>query len=268
MELKKDDLIELKQSVLDIANNDDKSRIILAGNKPILLATTIFTNFDSEEYENRFYAFFQDNAYHTSLLDCFIYTLYKELGVYGVIDYISMREAKKDIRGYKKESRYYYDPEFRRLLTDASIDALYSLNIGRFIANRAQDVLNIHELNSSFSYCGLTGVSKHLIDLLDRDEIKHHSMFGGTSIDEFKKLKINFTDDTIKYNSCLKIGKVKNKQVDRKNLWPRTLDISLNGDKDYIEFYSIFIEYLEWALNELETKGPNEAMAPMRKLNN
>lgn len=267
MGLKKEDLVELKQDILKQSDNGKKSRIVLTGDKPIMLATTIFTETEDADYESRFYEFFKNNGISVSLLDSFIYTLYLELGVYGVIDYIPMSEAKKDILNYKQVRRYYYDQEFKRLLESAKIDALYSLNNGRFIANEKSDNLGIHELNSSFSFMGLTGVTKGLTDLLDEWEIKYHSMYGGgIDNEEFRKLKLSFTDDTIRFNHLLKIGKVKNKQLERKNMWPRMLDISMNDNMPLNEFYKVFIEYLEWALNELATKGTYEAMEPMRKL--
>lgn len=267
MEIKKEDLVALKQDVLKQSDNGKMNRIILSGDKPILLTTTIFTDSDGEDYSSSFYRFFQNNAYSTSLLDCAIYALYKELGVYGLIDYIPMDMVKKDIITYKQIIRYYYDKDFRKLLERGSIDALYSINNGRFIANAKSDNLGVHELDNSFSFCGLTGTSKGLTDILDREEIKYHSMYGGgLDPDELKKLKLYFTDDTIKFNQMLKIGKVRNKPLERKNMWPRTLDISLNDNIELNEFYRVFVEYLEWALRELETKGTYDAMSPMRKL--
>ena len=268
MELRKENLVDLKQEVLKQSNNGEKSRIILTGDKPILLATTVFMGSDTSEYNNHFYEFFQKNGIHSSLLDSFIYTLFKDLGVYGVIDYIPMEEVKKDVRAYKQESRLFFDQEFRNLLVSANIDALYSLNNGRFIANRSVDNLNIHELNNSFSFCGLTGTTKGLTNLLDKASINYHCMYGGgLDIRELKALNYYFTDDTIRYNKLLNIGKVRNKPLERKNMLPRSLDISLNDNMELTEFYNIFIEYLEWALNELERKGTYEAMSPMRKLN-
>ena len=43
MGLKKEDLVELKQDILKQSDNGKKSRIVLTGDKPIMLATTIFT---------------------------------------------------------------------------------------------------------------------------------------------------------------------------------------------------------------------------------
>lgn len=267
MELKKEDLINLRQEVLDNDNENGKSRLVLTGDKPILLTTTIFTDTDSEEYKSDFYNFFKNNGLSISLLDSFIYSIYRDLGVYGVIDYVPMSEAKKDILSYKQVRRYYFDQEFKRLLEKAKIDCLYSLNNGRFIANSIVDNLGIHELNSSFSFMGLTGISKGLTDLLDEWEIKYHSMYGGgIDNEEFRKLKLFFTDDTIKFNRLLKIGKLKNKQLERKNMWPRMLDISINDNISLSEFYKVYIEYLEWALSELQTKGTYDAMSPMRRL--
>lgn len=267
MELKKEDFISLRQELLNIVDESIKSRLILTGDKPILLTTTIFIDSDSEEYKSNFYKFFKDNGIHNSLLDSFIYLIYRIYGVYGVVDYVPMSDARKDMLSYKQVRRYYYDKEFKKLLEDAKIDSIYSLNYGRFIANSAVDHFGIHELNSSFSFMGLTGVSKGLTDILDEYEIQYHSMYGGgIDNEEFKRLKLFFTDDTIKYNHLLKIGKIRNRELDRKNMWPRMLDISINDNISLNEFYKLFIEYLEWALSELQTKGTYDAMSPMRKL--
>ncbi len=272
MEMRKENLIDLKHEAFNLSNNETIDRIILEGKKPILLATTVFTETnktDKDLFESSLYSFYKKNSFQETSLDDFIYSLYNELGVYGVIEYIPMSIAEKDLSFYEKVSRYYYNDDFRALIEKFNIDAFYSLNNGKFIVNREVDNLDVHEHNSSFAFYGLTGAAKGLTKLLDDAHLKFSTSYGGPlGKDEFEKLGLYFTDDVIRYYGNLNIGEVRNKPLERKNMWPRTLDISLNDNLDLEEFYKVFYEYLEWVLNELAVKGTYEAMAPMRKLKN
>lgn len=144
--------------------------------------------------------------------------------------------------------------------------AFLSFRVGETITD---DKASIHEYISSFSFQGLTGISTELTKRFDSLEIKNHMSFGGgPSAKEYKEEGYDFTDDTILYNDFTKLGIIKNKELRREKVWPRTVQIGMakeEGTSVIEEIGNILPEYFAWIEQELKEKGEYQAMFPMAR---
>lgn len=265
MKLVKDELMELRKDCVDLKKLDKEKKIVLEGEKPILLSATMFVG-DKQRYQSSFYDFMNKNNVDSSFLDMYIYKLYKEYGISGVIDYIPMEEACEHVMDFRNRTNCYYDSELRNLINKLEIDALIFLNYERFMINKKIDKACLFEQNSSFSYAGITGFTSNLACMLEKKGFDLHMMYGGLEPKQFKKLGIEFTKDVLEYITFVSLGCPRKDNPDRDKLWPRTMDLSLMSSIDFAEFSKIFEEYLVWVNEEIKTKGTFDAMSPMRKL--
>lgn len=256
-------LYNAKEECLKLQKNKD--RIILPGKSPILLTTKLFKNEYNAKNAFLMPSLVLDNNINNSYLDALILYLNNEYGVNGIIDYIISTDYLPDDSRNFSVDKYYSDEEVRNIILNRNIQAFFSFKVGNTIANEA---LEINEKMSSYSYMGLTGISEELSNLLNKYNYANHKGFGGQFNDnEFYKLGYEFTDDTISYNDMLFIGKVKNKELSKDKIWPRTVELTFKSEDDYYNLErigAILIKYFSWVEQELKEKGSKDAMSPMK----
>lgn len=258
------DLYKAKEKCLELKKKN--KRLILKGNNPILLNTTLFEeNTNTIDFINRTRYDFYWNSENISYLDALVMYLHEKYQVHGMIDYVDTIRDFGDVRRKITMGKYYSDSIVKEYIAKENVMAFLSLRVGETIAD---DKASIHEYISSFSFQGLTGISTELAEKMDMLGIKNHMMFGGgPSASEYKKEGYDFTDDTILYNNFTKLGITKNKELRRKKIWPRTVQIGMakeEGTSVIEEIGSILPEYFTWIEQELKEKGEYQAMSPMQ----
>lgn len=262
------ELYELKEKCLDLYKNNEK--LVLKGNCPILVTTTLFIPLNGKKDLNNERMLKSEkilnNYFLSSYLDSLILYLNEKCLVHGIIDYVPIKEDLRYDYEQVMTNRLYSDKFLKEYIKENGIEAIYSLTIGNTIAD---DMASISEKISSYSFMGLTGISIELANRFDNDKITNHMGFGGSiSCDEFKKQGYEFTDDTILFNTFLKIGVVKNKNLEQEKSWPRTVEIGFKEDDDTYNIERIgktLQDYFSWVNKELQEKGRFNAMAPMKQ---
>lgn len=258
------DLYKAKEKCLELKKKN--KRLILKGNNHILLSTTLFEeNTNTIDFINRTRYDFYWNSENISYLDALVMYLHEKYRVHGMIDYVDIIRDYGDVRRKIFIEKYYSDTAVKEYISKENIMAFISLRVGETILN---DKASIHENISSFSFMGLTGISTHLAEKLDRAGIKNHMTFGGgPSAKEYKEEGYSFTDDIILYYDFTKLDTVKNKDLTRDEVWPRTIQIGIAKEEDTSvikEIGSLLPEYFAWIEQELTAKGEYQAMSPMQ----
>lgn len=263
------DLYSAKEKCIELSKTN--KRLILSGNSPILLTTTILTA-DIDNFQNNYDKYSNFNGISTnymgsSYLDSIIMYLNKELGVQGIIDYLPVEDDILDIYEQLSINRRYFDDEIKKYLQSNNIQALFSFKNGKTLAN--EDVV-LTEKISSFSFMGITGITKELSKRVLDAELSCHTAFGGAINDRmFQRLGYEFTDDVIAYNNILNLGAIKGEELNPIKIWPRTVEFTIkNEDDTYIleKIGSVLIDYFEWIEDELKEKGQYNAMSPMKAM--
>lgn len=253
------DLYKAKEICLNLQNSCD--RLILKGNSPILLTTNVLKeNVENSQNIHNFIAA-SANSIDNSYLDALIFCLNHKLGVHGIIDYSPSEEDIINILEQISANRLYFDKELKRYLENNNIQALFSTKLGNTTAN--EDII-ITEKISSFSFMGMTGITKELSNRLKKVGISNHIAFGG-AIDNklFHELGYDFTDDTIAYNNILNIGTVKGKALNSDKIWPRTVELAIKQEDDTYNLEKlshILIEYFDWIEIELKEESVKKSV--------
>lgn len=261
------DLYKTKEKCMNLQATN--SRLVLKGNNPILLTTTLLkTNQkDSKSFYNmlEFSTIAQNNSLSSSYLDALIMHLNEKCGVNGIIDYLPVVDNFPAIAKQVNISRKYTDQKIRKIILDENIQVLINLKIGDVIKGEAASVT---EKISSYSYMGLTGVSTELSKRLEENSLKNHLGYGGRpDAYEFEEIGYKYTDATISYNDKLFIGQVKGHALSKKEIWPRSIELDFvqEDDTNSIEkIGDVLIDYFTWIEKELEVKGSDAAMEPMQ----
>lgn len=262
------ELHKAKEKCLEIYNNN-KRRLILKGNNHILVTTTILTEDirnpkkSQETFSN--FKVASENFIDNSYLDAFTMCLNQQAGVHAIIDYIPVEEDILAILEQISINKRYFDDEIRKYLIESNIGALFSIKTGDIIAG--EKIITTEKI-SSFSFMGITGITKELSNRLHNANIPNHTAFGGAINNiHFKELGYDFTDDTISYNSLLNIGVLKGKSLAADKIWPRTIELGIqaeNNTNNLERIGKVLIDYFAWIEKELEEKGPFNAMSPMK----
>lgn len=262
------DLYQAKEKCLELQATN--SRLVLKGNNPILLTTTVLKE-NLEESKN-FYNMLEtttlakNNSLSNSYLDALIIYLSENYGVNGIIDYLPVADNLVSIAKQINISKRYSDQEIRKIMFDRNIQVLINFKIGDVIKG---DSASITEKISSYSYMGLTGISIELAKKLKENSLQNHLGFGGSpNAYEFEKLGYKYTDDTITYNDKLFIGQIKGHSLSKKEIWPRSVELDFAQEDDTYNLEQIgdvLIDYFAWILEELKEKGTADAMSPMQQ---
>lgn len=260
------DLYQAKEKCLELQATN--SRLVLKGNSPILLATTLLK--DNPEDSKNFYNMLEistlarNNSIDYSFLDALVICLNEKCGVNAIIDYLPVTDNPFTIINQLDVIRNYNDEETKRIILSNNIQVFLNLKIEDMV----KDIVTIAEKISSYSYMGLTGISKELSKRFKESGISNCMMFGGSpSAYEFEEIGYKYTDDTIAYNNNLYIGKAKGQSLTKNEIWPRSIELSfgLEDDTNNLEIVSeVLIDYFAWIEKELKEKGPANAMSPMQ----
>lgn len=261
------DLNKTKEKCIEIYNNN--RRLILKGNNPILVTTTILTEDiikprkSHETFSN--FKVASENFIDHSYLDAFTMCLNQQAGVHAIIDYIPVEEDILAVLEQISINKRYFDAEIREYLIDNNIGALFSIKTGDTIAG---EKIIATEKISSFSFMGITGITKELADRLHNANITNHTAFGGAINNiHFKELGYDFTDDTISYNNLFNIGVLKGKSLTADKIWPRTVELGIQAEdntNNLERIGEVLIDYFTWIEKELKEKGTFNAMSPMK----
>lgn len=242
----------------------DQSKIVLKGNCPVLLTTCLFDRgFMGPKQLNRLLlhdSFLYDNYSSCSNLDGLLYVLNEQCGVHSIIEY---PELTYDIRTNKKRAsveQYYSNDWMQKYLKENKIDALVQIMNGVMVPSENVDIT---EYNSSFSFTGMTGISRKFCEFRDKQFLSGHEAFMGCP-EEFKENGYDFTDDTIAHNQRFSIGVLKNQLLSREQMWPRTVKVGISPETKLETVANVLVDYLEWMKQELHEKGPYQAMEPMK----
>lgn len=260
------ELYQAKEKCLELQKSNN--RLILKGNKPILLTTTLLMNDVGNKEEFDMFEMFPltaKNSISRSYLDSLVFYLNEKYGINGIIDYQQVEDDLFKAVNQLSAHKLYSDETIRNFIQDENIQALLSLEVGR---TTASDQATLAEKMSSYSFMGLTGVTIELSNRLKEASIPNHMQFGGSfSAKDFKELGYDFTDDTIAYNDFLSLGIIKCQQLPKEKVWPRTVEISVKSEEDTYTLErlgGVLIEYFNWIEQELKEKGPANAMSPMK----
>lgn len=261
------DLYQAKEKCLELETTN--SRLVLKGNSPILLTTTLLKNNpeDSKYFYNmlEMSALARNNSISSSYLDALIMYLNENFGINGVIDYLPVADNLVSIAKQIFMSKNYSDQEIRKIILDKNIHALINFKMGDVIKGEAA---SLTEKISSYSYMGLTGISTELAKRLVENGLQNHMGFGGSpNAYEFEEMGYKYTDDTITYNDKLFIGQIKGHALSQKEIWPRSIELNFAHEEDTYNLEQIgevLIDYFTWIEQELKEKGPANAMSPMQ----
>ncbi len=257
------ELYQAKNKCLELYSDDSTKRLVLNGNSPILLTATILEPNNNDMFEA--YSTVSKNSINSSYLDALIMYLHDCYGLNGIIDYLPVENHIIKVASMLSVNRKYNDKEIQNYIYNNNIHALYSLVYGGVVNN---DSASINEKTSSYSFMGLTGISKELSKRLETNNLHNHMNFGGClSATEFNKLGYDFTDDNIAYNDFINIGTAKETPLSQEKTWPRTVELGLKTEEDTYNLERVggtLIDYFAWVEKELKEKGREYAMSPMR----
>lgn len=261
------DLYQAKEKCLELETTN--SRLILKGNSPILLTTTLLKN--NPEDSKYFYNMLEmldlarNNSISSSYLDALIMYLNENFGINGVIDYLPAADNLVSIAKQIFMGKNYSDQEIRKIILDKNIHTLINFKMGDVIKGEGA---SLTEKISSYSYMGLTGISTELAKRLEENGLQNHMEFGGSpNAYEFEEMGYKYTDDTITYNDKLFIGQIKGDALSQKEIWPRSIELNFAHEDDTYNLKQIgevLIDYFTWIEQELKEKGPANAMSPMQ----
>lgn len=260
------DLYKAKEKCVELQKSNN--RLILKGNSPILLTTTLLKKnpkFDDDFEMFEVFPRSKSNHVDVSYLDALTMYLNENYGVNGVIDYLPIADDIFKVVDQLSVYRHYNDKEIRQLILDNNIQALYSLKVDKVM--NSEPIL-IAEKMSSYSFMGLTGISEELSKKLKENNLPNHMQFGGNfGFKDFKDLGYDYTDDTIEFNDLFRLGVIKRQTLPKEKIWPRTVEISFRAEDDTYNLErvgSVLIDYFAWVEKELKEKGPANAMSPMK----
>ncbi len=256
-------LEELKKSILEL--KQDTSKIILPGNKKIVISTSIFDQDNSKVSEDiKNYSGIKENEKNNSYLDALIKYYNLEYGINGVINYFPLQDKIYHNLSKAYIGSYYLDKDFRKYLKD--VDALLYIHLKYAGYNFSNDV-SVREGMSTFSFLGCSGISRELYKDYLLHDYDASICYGGTiTKNEFLE-EYEFTDDVITCCSEHDLGQSKYARVEKDKMWPRTLEVSFKSKKDMEELCDIFQilgDFLEKANKKFEEEDVYEVFSPMK----
>jgi len=190
-------------------------------------------------------------------LDCDYEKIYTQGSIFGVLDF-------KNLCAFN----LYNDENIKAFIKENNINALFHfVNTGR---TTPYDVI-VGERISSFSYLGLTGITKNISNYLINNNIKFCYEYGWLpGIKEFKEYGYRFIDDVILYNEPLLENEIlTNNEISSDKIWPRTVEFNfspINFELEQrIKIFNAIEEYLPYVEKNIKESGVHNALEPMRK---
>ena len=223
------DLYKAKQKCLELQKT--KNRIIINGSSPILLVTKLLKEKSNNDASKilKHDSLATKNSINNSYLDALILKLNEISQINGIINY-DTSSSPKDNKDKLSFDNLYIDKEIKKLILEENIHAIISLSIG---ANVFDKNILINEKMSSYSFIGLTGISKQLAKLLQDNSISNHQGFGGQFHErKFRNMGYDFTDETIAYNNGFFLGTIKFQKLPPEKIWPRSIDLIFKEEID------------------------------------